>query len=184
MWQNTSQRYSVLSIGLHWFMLLLIAVYACMELREVFPKGSEPRELMKTWHFMLGLSVFVLVWVRLGARFFSGPTPPIKPGQFRWQMRLATLMHVALYVLMIGLPLLGWMLLSAKGKAIPFFGLHLPPLIAQSEYFAELFEEIHEAGATAGYVLVGLHTLAALFHHYVQRDNTLERMLPGKSTGR
>ena len=46
-------------------LLLLIAVYACIELREIYPKGSDPREALKTWHFMLGLSVFVLVWLRL-----------------------------------------------------------------------------------------------------------------------
>lgn len=61
-----SNRYSPISIAMHWLMLLLIvAVYACIELREFYPKGSDPREALKMWHFMLGLSVWILIWVRL-----------------------------------------------------------------------------------------------------------------------
>ena len=95
---NTTQptsRYSTLSIALHWLMLLLfIAVYACIELRELYPKGSDPREALKTWHFMLGLSVFVLVWLRLFARVASA-TPSIVPNPPGWQMVLAKLVHLA-----------------------------------------------------------------------------------------
>ena len=62
-------RYSVASIILHWLMLLLIVgVYAAIEFREFFQEGSEPREALKTWHFMLGLSVLGLVWLRIAAR--------------------------------------------------------------------------------------------------------------------
>ena len=67
---SPSPRYASLSIALHWLMLvLLVAVYACIELRELFPRGSEPRELIKTWHFMLGMLVLVLVTARLWARW-------------------------------------------------------------------------------------------------------------------
>lgn len=59
-------------------LLLFIAVYACIELRELYPKGSDPREALKSWHFMLGLSVFVLVWLRLFARVTSA-TPRCIP---------------------------------------------------------------------------------------------------------
>ena len=89
-------------------------------------------------------------------------------------------MHVALYTLMVGMPLAGWLLLSAEGKPIPFFGLHLSALIGKSKYLADLIEEIHETGGTMGYFLIGLHTAAALYHHYFVRDNTLRRMLPNR----
>lgn len=179
-WRNSTERHGSLSIGLHWLMLLLlIAVYVCIDLREFFPKGSEPREALKTWHFMLGLSVFVLVWLRLLSNL-TGPTPRIEPDPPKWQKRSAWLMHVALYVLMIGMPLAGWLILSAEGKPIPFFGLHLPALIHESKNMAELIKEVHETGGTVGYFLIGLHAAAALFHHYVVRDNTLRRMLPSR----
>lgn len=178
---SPSARYGDLSIALHWLMLLLIvAVYACIELREFFPKGSEPRELLKAWHFMLGLSVLALVLLRIVVSI-TRPTPPIVPDPPQAQKLLAKLMHLALYALMLGMPLAGWLLLSAAGKPIPFFGLQLPALIAQSKETAGVIKEVHEAAGSAGYLLIAAHALAALYHHYRVRDNTLQRMMPGKS---
>jgi superoxide oxidase len=180
-WSNTTNRYGSVSIALHWLMfLLIVAVYACMELREIFPKGSDPREAMKTWHFMLGLSVFVLVWLRLGLRLLQ-PTPTIEPRPVAWQQYLAKVVHWALYAFMIGMPIAGWTILSAEGDAIPFFGLELPALVAKNKDTAEWIEEIHTTVGTAGYFLIALHAGAALFHHYVLRDNTLTRILPERT---
>lgn len=179
-WKNTEDRYGGLSIAMHWLMfLLLVAVYALIELREIYPKGSDPREAMKLWHSMLGLSVFLLVFIRLAIRW-SGPTPAITPPVAAWQHRLAVVMHLLLYLFMLAQPLLGWLLLSAEGKPILFFGVDLPAIWSEGEKWEELFEETHELIGTAGYFLVGLHAAAALFHHYFLRDNTLLRMLPGK----
>ncbi|MES2280067.1 MAG: cytochrome b [Pseudomonadota bacterium] len=179
---NTSGRYSALTISLHWLMLfLLAAVYACMELSGNFPKGSDMRVSLKTWHYMLGLSVFVLVWIRLAVKL-TGKVPPIAPQPPLWQERASGLVQLALYVLMIGLPLVGWFLLSAKGQAIPFFGLQLPALMAENRDSAGWIKEIHEIGATAGYFLVGMHAIASLYHHYLLRDNTLRRMLPASKS--
>lgn len=174
---SASDRFSKASIVLHWAMLaLLVAVYACIELREFYPKGSEPREALKTWHFMLGLSVFLLVWVRLAARL-SAKAPPIVPAAPRWQRFIANAVELALYCLMIVMPVLGWLTLSADGDEIPFFGLQLPALIAENTALADDLQSVHKTIGTIGYWLIGLHALAALFHHYVQRDNTLRRML-------
>lgn len=175
---STSNRYHPLSIGVHWLTLaLLVAVYALIELREYYPRGSDPREAMKTWHNMLGLVVFALVFVRLVLRFMFR-TPPIEPTPPAWQQWLAAATHLALYAFLIAMPLLGWLALSADSKPVPFFGLQLPALIAPNEDLAESLEEIHETIGTIGYYLVGLHAAAALFHHYFMRDNTLRRMLP------
>jgi cytochrome b561 len=134
---------------------------------------------MKTWHFMLGLSVLALALLRLLVNV-TRSAPPIVPEPPKWQQLSAKLMHLALYALMLGTPLLGWLLLSAAGKPIPFFGLQLPALIAQSKDTAGFIKEIHETVANAGYLLIGLHAAAALYHHYGVRDNTLQRMLPGR----
>ena len=177
---TTASRYSPLNIALHWLMLLLIAaVYACIELKGNFPKGSDIREGLKYWHFVLGLSIFALVWLRLLGRLL-GKAPTILPKPPTWQTGLAHLMHLALYALMIGMPLVGWLILNAEGKPAPFFGLELPMLVQQDHGLAESLEELHEFGGQAGYFLIGLHALAGLFHHYVVRDNTLVRMLPGR----
>lgn len=179
MWKNTSERYSTISIALHWLMLvLMVATYACVELRELYPKGSDPREALKTWHFMLGLSVFVLVWLRIVARVAGGPAPLIAPVPNAWQSVAAKAAHGLLYLLMIALPLAGWAMLSAAGKPVPFFGLELLPLTGEDEALAKQIKGIHKLVGEAGYYLIGLHAAAALFHHYFQHDNTLTRILP------
>lgn len=175
----TPRSYSSLSIALHWLMLLLIvAVYACINLREFYPRGSDIREAFKMWHFMLGLSVFLLVLVRIVARV-TGGTPAITPQPPKWQNIIAKVTHLGLYALMIGMPIGGWLILSASGKPIPFFGLELPALVAPNKDFAGQIKEIHETFGTVGYYLIGLHAAAALFHHYFVKDNTLRRMLHG-----
>jgi len=177
-WRNSTKRYGTLSIGFHWLMLLLlVAVYACINLSDLYPKGSEQRAALKTWHYMLGLAVFPLAWLRLAVQL-AGPVPRIAPVPPRWQQLSARAVHVALYALMIGMPLLGWLMVSASGKAVPFFGLELPPLVGKSRSLQKLLEEIHETGGTIGYFAIGLHAAAALFHHYLVKDNTLARMLP------
>lgn len=177
--KTAPSRYGSISIALHWAMLLLLAgTYALIELREFYPKGSGIREGMKSLHFMLGLAVFFLVWFRLTTRLFGAPAPRIAPEPPTWQMMMAKLVHVGLYALMIGLPLLGWLVLSAAGKPVPFFGLVLPPLMGPDKEFAHFVKEIHEVGGTMGYILIGVHAAGALFHHYVLHDNTLRRMLP------
>jgi superoxide oxidase len=177
-WRNSNDRYGSLSITMHWLMLLLlVAVYACIELREFYPRGSDMRNGMKAWHFMLGISVLLLVIVRIVARF-TGPSPVIKPAPPMWQMWSAKLLHLALYAFMIGMPVAGWLILSAEGHGVPFFGLELPALIGKNHDLAEQIEDLHKTFGTVGYYLVGLHAIAALAHHYFIRDNTLLRMLP------
>jgi cytochrome b561 len=176
--KNTTERYGSLAIGMHWLMLVLIvAVYSCMELREFFPKGSVPREALKSWHFMLGISVFFLVWLRLAIRLIS-PKPRIVPAPPHWQVRIAGGAHVALYFLMIATPLLGWCMVNAFGKPVPFFGFELPILIDENKELAKIIKERHEFLAKLGYLLIGFHAAASLYHHFVVRDNTLLRMLP------
>ncbi|MFZ3082143.1 cytochrome b [Rhodoferax ferrireducens] len=177
--RKTVDRYHLASISLHWLMLaLFIGVYASINLRELFDKGSVPREALKSLHFMLGLFMFALVWLRLAMRAIY-PAPRLQAALPQWQAMAGKLAHLMLYAIMIGMPLLGWLMLSAAGKPIPFFGLELPALIGPDKALAAQLKEIHEFVGTAGYFLIGGHAAAALFHHYVQRDNTLLRMWPG-----
>lgn len=174
------QRFTSLSIALHWVMVLLIsAVYTTILLRENYPKGTDIREGLKTWHFMLGLAVLILAVVRLLARL-GQRKPPISPEPPAWQLWFASATHLTLYTFMLAMPVAGWVILSASGKTIPFFGLELPALVGQSKALAGQVKELHETVGTIGYFLIGLHALAALFHHYVVKDDTLLRMLPGR----
>jgi cytochrome b561 len=176
-------RYNKFSMGLHWFMLaMMIAAYALIELRELFPKGSDPRETLKSLHFMVGLMILFLTSIRLVLRFTT-QAPAIHPEPSRWQRLMAQLAHALLYVLMIGVPLAGWLYLSAAGKPVPFFGFQLASLVGENKELAMSIKELHKSAGTAGYVLIGLHAAAALFHHYFLKDNTLLRMLPLRKAG-
>ena len=178
-WKSTTAGFGAPAIFLHWLMLaLIVVVYAMMDLKSLTVKGSPQRNAMAMWHYMLGLSVFALAWARLLVRTL-GSVPQITPPPPAWEARLASIVHIALYALMIGLPLLGWLTLSAKGDPIPFFGVELPPLTAKNEALARTWKEIHETSATVGYFLIGLHAAAALYHHYVRRDNTMTMMWRG-----
>lgn len=128
---------------------------------------------------MLGFSVLVLAWLHL-AFYAIQVAPRIEPEPSAGQDFLAKMARLALYIFMLGMPLVGWLILSASGKPISFYGLDFPALIAENKDRARLPKNIHGIGGTADYYLIGIHATAALFHHYVQRDNTLSRILPGK----
>lgn len=177
-----SFRYSHATLALHWLMAaLMVAVFLFIELKGMFPKGSEPREFMKAMHFSLGLSVLGLLVLRLAARF-SGPKPPTVPsvGMQTWLHRAAAAGHLALYAWMVAMPLLGWLTLSAAGKPIALFGLQLPTLVAASNTLAHDLKEVHEEMGELGYWLIGLHVAAALFHQHVLKDGLLSRMGVGR----
>lgn len=175
-----SEHYHPLSIGAHWLTLaLLVAVYALIELRGIFPKGSAAHDAMKTWHFMLGLTVLMLTFARLAARRLTAVSQASEANA--WQRTAGKAMHLALYLFLFVMPLLGWLALSAKGKPIPFFGLDLPALIAPDKALGKNLQNIHETIGTLGYWLIGLHAFAALFHHHILRDDTLRRMWPARA---
>src|SRR5690606_18992573 len=169
-------RYRPSIIVLHWLTLvLLVAVYATMELRGLFPRGSATRELMKETHFLLGLAVFVLAWLRLALRA-TGATPPITPPLPLWQTVLSRVVALAMYGLMLAMPVIGYLMLNASGTAPSLGGCRLPLLVGADPALGERLAAWHGAIAMAGYGLVGLHTVAALYHHHVRQDDTLVRM--------
>lgn len=173
-------RYGKLSITLHWLMLVLfVGVYACVEIKGFMPRGSEARGLLMGLHGMFGASIFVLVWLRLLGRLT--PHPPITPKPPAWQTAIAHLMHLALYGLMIVTPVLAWLMLAAGDKPFPYFGIHVPAPVAVDPDLAKKIKYWHELIGNAGYWLIGLHAAAGLFHHYWVGDDTLDRMLGGRT---
>ncbi|WP_321325993.1 cytochrome b [Thiomicrorhabdus sp.] len=177
---NSNERYGALSIGIHWLMFLIIVMtFASIELRDLFEKGTEARDFMKTIHFTLGLTILALVIVRL---FIMLPQrqPVILPTPDDRLQKVAKAMKVSLYLFMFAMPILGWLILSGADKSIPFYGFDLPALIEPNKDLAHTIKEVHEFLGEIGYWLIGIHAAAALFHHYVLKDNTLKRILPKK----
>ena len=174
-------RHAPAMIALHWLMLqLVLLAYLCIELRVLFERGTPEREFMRAAHASIGLTILVFALLRLAIRWRVG-VPPVAVIQPAWRRLAARASHALLYLLMIGMPLAGWLLLSLRGDPIPYFGLDLPPLAAENEVLAKRLRAWHGNAGRAGYLLIGLHAAAALAHHYLWRDGTLRRMLPRPS---
>jgi cytochrome b561 len=169
-------KYSFTMRALHWLVVLavLIAVVA-IEIMDFFPKGSAERATLFIVHQTAGLSVLALMVLRLLARVATQAPPPV-PGTPLVQLA-ARLTHGALYVLMVGMPVLGLLALAWGGKPIQPFELNLPLALTQDKTLAHWSKEIHESGATLVYIAVGLHAAAALWHEFILKDRLLRRML-------
>jgi len=131
-------------------------------------------------HKTLGIAILVLALVRLVVRFISGA--PALPADLPEPMKLAAyLSHLALYALMIGMPLIGWAMMSAAAYPIVLYGgIRLPAILPQSDSLHTLLWTAHQYLAFAFFALVLLHLAAALFHGLVRRDGVLGTMLLGK----
>lgn len=172
-------RYAAGSRRLHWLVaLLVLIVYVAMEQRGLFARGTPQRTAMLQTHFWLGLTVFVLVWWRLRLRLRHAE-PAIAPPLPRWQHALARAMHVSLYLFLIAMPLLGLasVLLQHRPLYIPFTDFAIPSPLAKNEDLAKRIEHLHGTIGEAFYWVIGAHVLAALYHHFWRRDDTLRRML-------
>lgn len=177
-YSNTQTRYSTLSISLHWLTLaLMTAIYITIELHESLPRGNAWRRPMEDWHIYLGVCLLPIVLFR-AFTILRSKIPAIVPQPPTWQMRITKLVKLYLYVLMIGAPLLGWTMVNAEGNVVSLWGLALPSIVPQSEGIAGFASEAHEILGVSGYFVIALHAFAALYHHYLVKDNTLQRMLP------
>ncbi|BBT70811.1 MULTISPECIES: cytochrome b561 [Enterobacteriaceae] len=165
-------------ILMHWLVLILIIIaYAAMELKGFAPKGSPARATIALIHYTAGLSVLLLMLVRVVLKI-THRDPEITPTPPRWQIAASKSVHGLLYLMFLALPLLGMASLYFGQVAWSFFGIALPVAEVPNQDIQHNLKEWHELIANAGYFLIGLHALAALFHHYIMRDNTLLRMLP------
>jgi cytochrome b561 len=174
--QAVPQKYSPAARLLHWSAALIaIALVIGGMIMEDLPKGAA-RSTVFMLHISFGLLVLALTLARFANRLTVAAPPP-EPGQSRVTVLVSQVTHLALYALLFALPLIGWAGVSAKGRPVIFFGVELPKLLAENKDLAHTIMEVHGfLGVTMG-ALVLLHVGAAMYHHHVQRDNTLRRML-------
>lgn len=173
---NTS--YHPIAKALHWFMALVIfGLLALGFVMHDMPLSPEKLQYF-SWHKWAGISIFVLVWVRLAWRLLN-PPPPYASSMPRHVRMLAHAGHLALYALMVIIPLSGWLMSSAKGVQTVWFGvLPIPDLLSRDKELGHLLEEVHSLLNWGLMALVAGHLGAALKHHVIDRDDTLTRMLP------
>lgn len=175
--RNTSTAWGLVARLLHWlFFVLIVGAWYAVEMHEDFPKGSPERASWMALHFSLGMTLFALVWVRLGWRA-TGEVPAEIPGP-RLQLLAARLVHVALYLLLIAMPVTGLLTMQFEGRVVSWFGLvDIPVFLPLDKEVAEVLEETHaELLWPALVTLVALHAAAAFWHHFKLKDDTLRRM--------
>ena len=162
---------------LHWLMALLIVAMLFIGAGMV-STVSEMRTWLIELHKPLGILILCLAAIRICVRLLR-PTPAL-PTDLPILIRLgAHLSHVALYVLMIALPLVGWAMLSAGGYPVALFGaFHLPPMTAIDPALYALLRRTHTLLAYALFLTILMHLGAALFHAWIRRDGVFGSMAP------
>jgi len=168
--------------AIHWTVfLLVIGLYGLTYVVDLFSRGDPGRALVWWLHISFGLLLFALVAVRVGLRLALG-TPGL-PGEMsqleRWAAKVA---HLVLYGLLVAIPVLGILLTWYRGEALSFFGLFtIPAPFSPDRATAGFIRQLHSLCANAILILAGLHAAAALWHHFIRRDDVLKRMLPEAS---
>lgn len=175
-------RYDAVAQALHWLMAVaLIAVFAL----GLWMVAQPLMVRLKTvpLHKSIGVVVFLLALARLAWRM-THPAPPLPASMPRWERVAATAAHHLLYLLMLAVPLSGWLMSSALGFATAPFGLfRLPDLLQRDRELGDALKVVHFALNKAFAALVLLHVAAALKHHFIDRDGVLRRMLPDRNRG-
>tara|TARA_R110002072_G_scaffold140661_2_gene285035 strand:+ start:213 stop:794 length:582 start_codon:yes stop_codon:yes gene_type:complete len=187
-----TQRYTAVAITLHWIIaimlvMLIVVGWQAGDLLEALQTGQETDATLEDVRFVynmhktFGMLVLVLSLARLIWRL-THKTPPMPETMKGWEQFAARFTHIAFYVLMIGMPLLGWITASSSG--LPSYlldnsALRLPDLpVPQTDAVHDFFGWLHGRGGWAILVLLALHAGAALKHHFFDKDDVLSRMLP------
>lgn len=178
--QSAPLHYTGTAKVLHWLVALIIIGLFVLG-QYMSDLSMSPRKLqLYSWHKWFGVTVFLLVLVRLGWRLTH--QPPRLPAQMPKLQQLASHVgHMTLYGLMLAIPISGWLMSSAKGYQTVWFGvLPIPDLLGKDKLLGDLLAELH--GSLNGLLMfiVVIHVIAALKHHFIDRDDVLKRMLPSR----
>lgn len=175
-------RYDAIAQLLHWVIAgLIVTQFVLANLAEDTPSKMQQLALL-TRHKSFGMTVLMLASVRLTWRLLN-PAPALPAEMKNYERALARLTHVLFYLLLFAMPLSGWLMSSARGFTVSWFGLFSwPNLIARDKAAFELLESVHGALATTLFFVAILHILAALKHHFWNKDDVLKRMLPFTNT--
>lgn len=171
-----SQRYSLLSRLVHWLMAVLLIAMLCLGLYMTGMALSPTKLQVYSWHKWIGVSLFFLLVLRLVLRIIlPAPAQPTHMGSTA--RLLAVGGHVLLYLLMLIIPLSGWLMSSAKGFQTVWFGyIPLPDLLEKNLPLGEALVLVHQ---WANYIFIAMiigHVLAALKHQFIDQDQIFKRI--------
>jgi cytochrome b561 len=174
------RRFTPLQRLLHW--LMAVCILAMLFIGVGMESTVTPKYLtLISIHKPLGITILVLALIRLVVRLRYGapPLPADLPGPIKLGAELS---HYALYALMIGMPLIGWAMLSSASYPIVLYGgIHLPAILPQSDRLHALLWDAHFYLAFAFFALILAHIAAALFHLLVRRDDVFQAMGPARA---
>jgi cytochrome b561 len=173
-----TDHYPATSKLLHWLVAacVLVTVPVAIAMDRV---GQGPtQDSLYNLHKSLGVLILALMVLRLINRLVAGALAPeaeIEP----WQRAVSSIVHTSLYVLLLAMPIVGYIANSAYGASTPFFGLfELPSIVGKNEELATRLFTLHRWVGWLVILLVLMHISAALYHHFIRRDAVLKRMLP------
>lgn len=171
------EKYTRTAQLLHWLIALLVVVqFTLAWYADTLPRG-EAGQVMAI-HKSVGATILVLAIIRILWRFSHRPPafPRTMPG---WEAKLSAVTHWALYFLILAMPISGWMMSSAAGRDVAWFGLFkLPRVIGENEAAGDFFHEAHEIMAIVLLVVALLHIVGAIWHAALKKDGIMQRMLP------
>lgn len=173
------QTYTGIAKTLHWLVFALMSGAFIVGFYMAGLPLSPAKLQLVSWHKWTGVTIFLLVLMRLTWRLMNPPPAQTAPMP-AWQLQASEITHRLLYLLMLAMPVSGWLMSSAKGVPTVWFGLiQLPDLLEKNKPLGKALEEVHEILGFIILAFVAIHVVAALKHHFVDRDNVLARMLPG-----
>lgn len=176
----SNEAYSATAIGLHWLIAALMVCGFSLGWVMTSIHGFTPAKLRYvSWHKWIGVTVFALAALRIVWRA-THRAPALPAGMPAWQRAGAHLVHVLLYVLMIAIPVTGYLFSSAANVPVVYLGIvPLPRLIAPDPMLKVVFKTAHLILNWGLAALVLAHVGAALKHQWIDRDGLLARMIPG-----
>lgn len=178
MMNNTETRWGWVAKSFHWIMFfLIVGAFIAVDQRELYERGTAERDWWMMLHRSLGLTVFFLVWLRLGWRL-TQTTPQNFSGY--GMAKMASIGHALLYLLMILVPLSALLMAQLGGRPVSWFGIfEIPVWLETNRELAGQVKDLHtDVFAPALFVMIILHIAGGLWHHVVDRDDVLKRMLP------
>lgn len=176
---NPKTKYSGFAMTLHWLVgIAVIVTWRIAEAAEHAPNREARGEIMGN-HFALGVVIFTLVATRFIWRQMNPPPAPLA-SHAGWERKLAKANHLAMYTLLLVMPLAGWFAMSLYGSPISVWGVIAVPAlpVAANEALGKEIFELHAIAGTTLLVLIAVHVLATLKHTLIDKDRTIFRMLP------
>jgi len=176
---DSGVKYSGFAIFLHWLVALLVLTLVAMGIfMSDIPKGDPDRAFFFNLHKSIGLTTGIVVLIRLWWRHKS-PAPPLPGSVPAWQVRASKISHGLLYLCLLAMPIIGFAASQYTKYGVTYFGLFkIPPLAAENPATRDLLQEIHHELAYVLILLVVVHVLAALYHHFVKKDGVIQRIMP------